>query len=163
MQHWISILLLCLIESQPQLGFSVKDFISCLGLSMSDGMQYLLYHISIGCGYNFFACCMPVVVLRHGLPKRFINCAFRQVSNNIVVHCLVPSSCSISSTNVAISEVTLAWSAIFFVMASIATSLTSLLQTCNAVGDGTSITYTTFNMEGGSRFRHHHRFRHGRR
>jgi hypothetical protein len=47
-------------------------------------MQYLLYHILIGCGYNFLARCMPVVVLHTGLPNRFIYCVLCHVRNALV-------------------------------------------------------------------------------
>jgi hypothetical protein len=53
-------------------------------------MQYMLYHIFIGCDYNFFVRCMSVVVLHTRLPNRLIYYVFCHVSNDVGLQCLVP-------------------------------------------------------------------------
>ena len=87
---------------------------------------------------------MPVVVLRHSMPKRFIYRASARSAMTSESTALFPSPCSIFSTTM----VTLTWSPTLFVVVSAAKYLTMSLQTCNAEGDGTSTTLSTFNRRG---------------
>ena len=52
-------------------------------------MRYILYHILIGCGYNFLAFCMSDIVLHTGLPNLFMYCILRHVSNDVGLQCFV--------------------------------------------------------------------------
>ena len=57
---------------------------------MGGGMQYMLYHVLIGCGYNFLVRCMSIVVLHHDMHKRSIYRVLRHVSNDVGIHCFAP-------------------------------------------------------------------------
>lgn len=109
----------------------------------------MLYHILIGCSYNFLVRCMSVVILCYDLPKRFIYCVLYHIINRRTSLHGSPFSCTISSITVTKSVVTLAWSVTLLMIESVAISLTPSLQTFDAEGDDTFITLTTYNREGG--------------
>lgn len=57
---------------------------------MAGGMRYMVYHILIGCGYNFLARCMLIIVLHTGVPNYLIYGVLCHVSDDVGLQCIVP-------------------------------------------------------------------------